>query len=192
VASLNDADIVKIALYYATQEPNGKSSRVKGDTAAGEKLAATCSGCHGERGNSSTPATPTLAGQDPAYLAAAVKNYARGARTHADMQNAVKTLKEPDLNNIVAYFTTQTAVKPGVRLPEAPETLAEKCDRCHGENGHSAEPIKPRLSGQVEAYLSQALRSYKSGTRDNTMMHAMSDVLSDMEIDALAAYYARK
>ena len=192
VTSFSDADIVKLALYFATQEPAGKSSHFKGDAASGEKLAATCSGCHGEKGNSSAPTTPTLAGQDPAYLVAAVKSYATGARSHTDMQNAVKALKEPDLNNIVAYFTAQSASKPGVRLPEAPETLAAKCDRCHGENGHSAEPIKPRLSGQVEAYLGQALRSYKNGARDNTMMHAMSDVLSDMEIDALAAYYARK
>ena len=192
VLNLSDSDIVKLALYYATQEPAGKSSRFKGDATAGEKLAGTCNGCHGDKGNSTVAATPTLAGQDPVYLVAAIKHYAGGTRAHANMQNAVKDLKDQDLNNITAYFAIQTPVKPGIRLPEAPEALAEKCDRCHGENGHSTEPVKPRLSGQVEAYLGQALRSYKNGARDNTMMHAMSDVLSDMEIDALAAYYARK
>ena len=190
--NLSDADIVKLGLYYATQEPAGKPSRTKGDAAAGEKLAETCNRCHGDHGNSTSPDTPTLAGQDPAYLTAAVKNYASGARTQTTMQNAVKELKDSDLNNLAAYFAAQAPVKPGIRLPEAPETLAEKCDRCHGENGRSTEAVKPRLNGQVETYLIQALQSYKNGARDNTMMHAMSDVLSDMEIEAVAAYYARK
>jgi len=192
VVNLSDADIVKLALYYATQEPSGKPPHIKGDAAAGEKLAATCTGCHGDKGNSTAATTPTIAGQDPVYLAAAVNNYASGARAHADMQKAAKEMQASDLHNVVAYFATQAPVKPGVRLPEAPDALAERCDRCHGKNGRSNEPIKPRLNGQVEVYLAQALRSYKNGARDNTMMHAMSDVLSDLEIDALAAYYARK
>lgn len=191
VVNLSDEDIVKLGLYYAVQEPARNPSQLKGDLTAGEKLAATCVSCHGDKGNSTTATAPSLAGQDPAYLIAAIKNYAGGARVHADMKNAVNALKDGDMNNIAAYFAAQAPVKPGIRLPEAPETLAEKCDRCHGKNGLSSEPTKPRLNGQVEHYLMQALLSYKSGARDNTMMHAMSDVLSDMEIEALAAYYAR-
>lgn len=192
VLGLSDADIGKIALYYAMQEPAGNSSSLKGDAAAGKILAAACAGCHGEYGNSITGLTPSLAGQDPAYLATAVKKYASGARTHADMQNAVKDLNDHELSDIVAYFSAQTPIKPGVRLPEAPALLAERCNRCHGENGNSTEPSKPRLNGQVESYLAHALRGYKNGMRDNTMMHAMSDVLNEMEIDALAAYYAHQ
>lgn len=192
VLNLSDADIVKIALYYATQEPAVNPVQAKGDAAAGEKLASACNVCHGERGNSPDPRIPALAGQDPAYLAVAVKKYAGGARTHVDMQNAVKDLKDNELNDIAAYFAAQPSVKLRVHLPEAPEVLAEQCNRCHGENGRSTEPTKPRLNGQVESYLAHALRSYKNGVRDNTMMHAMSDVLSDLEIDALAAHYARQ
>lgn len=192
VLNLSDADSAKLALYYATQEPAGNSTPAKSDVAVGEKFAAACTSCHGDNGNSTSPTTPTLAGQDPAYFATAVKSYASGARAHADMQTAVKNLKDQDLHDIGAYFAAQTPVKPAIRLPEAPEILAEKCDRCHGANSNGTETIKPRLNGQVEGYLIQALHSYKNGTRDNRMMHAMSDVLSDLEIDALAAYYARK
>ncbi len=191
VLNLSDAESVKLALYYATQEPNGYPS-AKGDVAAGAKLAATCNACHGEHGNSSTATIPTLAGQDPTYLLAAAKSYASGVRSHTDMQNATKGLKDKDLTDLVAYFAAQTPLKPETHLPTAPAVLTQQCNRCHGENGHSTEPTKPRLNGQVETYLAHALRSYKNGTRDNTMMHAMSDILSDFEIDALAAYYARQ
>lgn len=192
VAGLSDADIVKLALYYATQAPAGRTSTAKAELAAGEKLAAACTVCHGEHGNSTTPTLPTLAGQDPGYLLTAAKHYLTGARTNAEMLSAVKELKADELNHLVTYFAAQTPVKPEIKLPAAPTVLAEQCNRCHGANGHSTEPTKPRLNGQVEAYLAHALRGYKNGARDNTMMHAMSDVLSDMEIDALAAYYARK
>ncbi len=77
--------------------------------------------------------------------------------------------------------------------PESPEFLIkERCDRCHGERGFSTNPGKPRLAGQSEAYLVVAMQEYQDGSRSSQTMHAMADVLSLLEIKAVAAYYARQ
>lgn len=191
VMSLSDDNIARLALYYATREPKASSKPGAKNIAAGEKLAATCAGCHGEKGNSKTATTPSLAGQDNAYLVAAMKNYAQGTRRHADMQNAVKSLKEAEIASIAAYFAVQTPAKPDVRIPEAPEVMAQKCNRCHGDQGLSTDTKVPRIAGQSEAYLADTLRAYKSGARTNSAMKAMADVLSELEIKAIAAHYAR-
>lgn len=191
VSSLNGDDIEKVSLYYATVEPGRNTKPGKGDSSTGEKLTGSCSGCHGEHGNSSQPATPSLAGQDPEYLVSAIQAYAGGKRSHENMQNAVKVLTKDQMLDIAAYYSTQSIAKPEIKLPEAPEVLAQKCDRCHGENGYSTDATKPRLAGQVETYLQKALFAYKDGARTSKFMHAMSDVLSRLEIKAIAEYYAQ-
>ena len=113
-----------------------------------------------------------------------------GNRKQTDMQNAIKDLKKTDFENVAAYYAQQTAVKLDVKVPENPIELSAKCDRCHGENGFSAVLNIPRIGGQVGSYLEMSLHAYKSGTRSNSAMHAMSDVLSNLEIRAIAKYYA--
>ena len=46
----------------------------------GKKLAQACTRCHGENGNSTTPGTPSLSGQQPGYFVAAIQEYLTGAR----------------------------------------------------------------------------------------------------------------
>lgn len=192
VGYLSDADIEKLSFYYAGQAPTPAAPARKGDAAAGEALSVACTGCHGERGLSTKADTPSLAGQDAAYLVKAMQAYASGARAVADMQKAVKELDAQAPEDLAAYFAAQTPVRIEVRAFEAPEVLARKCDRCHGERGYSGDPAKPRLAGQLEPYLLDALRAYKSGGRVSSTMHAMSDVLRLVEMQAIAAYYARQ
>jgi cytochrome c553 len=68
---------------------------------------------------------------------------------------------------------------------------ALQCQACHGLDGLSKLPEAPNLAGQVEVYLAKALHDFKSGARQNEMMTAVSQTLSDEDIDNLAAYYAR-
>lgn len=192
VQNLSDDDVTRLALYYASREPKSAPGSGAQKALAGEKLAATCAGCHGERGNSKNATTPSLAGQEGAYLIAAIRSYAHGARKHADMENAVKSLKDAEVAQLAAYFATQTGIKPAISIPEAPDVIAQKCNRCHGDNGLSTDPKIPRIAGQSERYLADALRAYKSEARTSSAMKAMAGVLSDLEISALAAYYARK
>ena len=64
------------------------------------------------------------------------------------------------------------------------------CAACHGADGNSTIPANPRLAGQHENYLVQAMRDYKSGARSNPVMAGMVAPLSDEDIQDLAAYFA--
>jgi cytochrome c553 len=192
VAALNDEDTEKVAFHYATQEPAIAKTPRKGDAKAGEAVAEGCKACHGEKGNSSDARIPALAGQDAFYLQQAIEAYAKGARASEDMKSAVGELGKQQILDVAAYYAEQTPVKFETRLPEAPEVIAQRCNRCHGENGFSTDPTKPRLAGQVASYLAKSLQDYQSGGRESSAMHAMADVLSLVEIKAMAAYYSRQ
>ena len=64
------------------------------------------------------------------------------------------------------------------------------CAACHGENGIATAAGIPHLAAQVRAYLADALRQYRSGTRNAAAMRAAAGALSDADIEALAAWYA--
>ena len=67
------------------------------------------------------------------------------------------------------------------------------CAACHGEKGDKPlAPDYPILAGQHESYLAHALRAYKYGRRDNTimMLQIQSLEISDADIEKLAAYFA--
>lgn len=193
VSYLSDTDIEKVAFYYAIQTPANKKGAVRFDAVAGKKLSEGCVACHGENGISSDPKTPSLAGQDAAYLAEATRAYASGARRNEAMASPAQALKAKDIINVTAYFASLSAIKPDTSVPRQPKfSIVEKCNRCHGDRGISTEPGIPTLAGQSEAYLTLAIKEYQDGTRKNNYMNAMSDVLSLVEIKAIAAYYARQ
>ena len=193
VSHLSDTDIEKTGFYYATQAPVARKKIPKADLAAGEKISSGCTPCHGTGGVSTAPLTPSLAGQDAGYLAAAIRNYAQDARSNQNMSGAAKGLKPDEIVNVAAYFASLKAAKPDTRLPETPQySITQKCNRCHGEHGKSTTGGIPSIAGQSEAYLVLAIKEYQDGTRKNKFMNAMSDVLSLVEVKAIAAYYARQ
>jgi cytochrome c553 len=75
------------------------------------------------------------------------------------------------------------------------EVLIAVCDSCHGPEGReSVVPAWGRIAGQNEGYLSYALALYRQGGRSGRnagLMLPYAAVLSDKEIERLAAYYAR-
>ena len=71
----------------------------------------------------------------------------------------------------------------------AGKTRSAQCAACHGPNGHAVVPETPNLAGQDEDYLSEQLKNFRSGTRQNETMSVIAKPLSDTEIANLAAYY---
>lgn len=193
VSHFSDTDIEKVSFYYAMQEPVKREVNAEGDAGAGHKLSEACAMCHGEAGVSTDPFTPSLAGQDARYLVDATRAYASGARKSDKMQAPAEALGESDIRDLAAYYSSQPPQRSDTWPPESPEFLIkQRCDRCHGERGFSTSPGKPRLAGQSEAYLVVAMQEYQDGIRTSQTMHAMADVLSLLEIKAVAAYYARQ
>jgi cytochrome c553 len=66
------------------------------------------------------------------------------------------------------------------------------CGACHGVDGNGVAtfPDYPRLAGQHEEYLVQALKQYKSGGRKNAIMAGMAQPLSASDIENVAAWFA--
>ncbi len=192
IAPVAEANQNNIALFYALQKPARAQTAAAGNPTAGQTLAAVCAGCHGAQGVSGNPATPSLAGQDAQYLAAALHGYQDGSRSDATMKGLVEGFDDTAIKNLAAYYASLQPQPPNVRKPLTAAQWAERCDRCHGVNGNSTNPRLPALAAQREDYLQKVLNAYRSGARRSPEMAAMADVLSENDIKNLAAYYAHQ
>lgn len=190
VSALTDAEVGDIAMFYATQKVAKAQTPSTGNQGAGKSAAAACAGCHGEGGISANPATPSLAGQDAQYLAAAIRAYKEGTRADPSMKAPAAAIDENAAKNLAAYYANQQPKQPSVRKPLTTAELAQRCDRCHGVNGNSTDLHSPALAAQRADYLEQVMRAYQKGGRKSKAMAAMLDGLPDAEIESLAAHYA--
>ena len=186
--ALDAVNLESLALFYASQKPVSRKAPASGDPAAGEPLTARCGGCHGANGVSTDTATPTLAGQDPQYLVAAIKGYRDRSRHHDVMRDDNTDL---EIENIAAFYAAQGS-KAAERRPETVQALAEKCDLCHGPEVDNPALTIPKISGQDRVYLIMSLRAYRDGRRGSSMMHNMSLPYSEAIIESIASLYANQ
>jgi len=192
VASLDDDTIQSMGMYYALQDPQRTAASGTGDSQAGSVLAEPCAGCHGSDGNTAAADTPTLAGQDAAYLAKTLRDYQNGQRDHALMVAAMEGLNDADIDALATFYAEQEPAARQVRRPLVTAEWIARCDRCHGLGGNSADPRYPSLAGQHPKYLIRVLEAYGSGERSNLGMHAMAEPLTQTVIERVAAHYASK
>ena len=82
-------------------------------------------------------------------------------------------------------------VSPGILAAdiEAGKAKAITCSACHGPEGISMNPMWPNLAGQHAPYLVKQLKAFKDGSRVDPTMSAMVQMLSDEDIENVAAYY---
>ncbi len=78
----------------------------KGDAKKGKAKTITCQACHGIAGVSNNDLWPNLAGQKQDYLIKAIKDYKSGARKEPLMTAQAKLIKDEDIEDITAYFST--------------------------------------------------------------------------------------
>lgn len=64
------------------------------------------------------------------------------------------------------------------------------CLTCHGMGDQVQGVGTPIISGQYEDYLIHAMKSYRSGARNNPIMAGFSANLSDRDIEDIAAFYS--
>jgi cytochrome c553 len=191
-AALGDATLEKLALYYALQKPARAQTPAEGDPAAGKKAAVSCGGCHGDTGASSSPGTPSLAGQDAQYLVSATFAYKDGSRSDDTMKSLAAALDERTMKDIAAFYAAQQPRPLNVRRPMTLAELTERCDRCHGAKGNSTDPFVPALAAQRADWLEPVLEAYRTGARKSTAMAAMVSQLGETDARDLAAHYARQ
>jgi len=191
-AGLGETDLNNLALFYALQKPGKAQTPAPGNQAAGKAAAAGCAGCHGETGVSTNPAIPSIAGQDAEYFSAAMKAYKDGSRADPSMTGPAAGLDDTKVRDMAAYYAAQQPQAPKVRKPLTVAEWVERCDRCHGPNGNSTDPRSPALAAQRADYLERVMRAYQKEERKSAAMASMSHVLTDAEIEGIAAFYARQ
>ena len=155
---------------------------------------ATCVACHGQRGVSSNPEWPSLAGQKPGYLAAQIKAFRDGERSNPQMAPMVSSLSDADIVALAAYYSGQTgnaAASGDTDLVARGHNRAGYCVSCHGMQGITANDEWPNLAGQQAQYLENQLRAFRSGDRDSGLMQTVIANLSAEDLAALAAYFSQ-
>lgn len=165
-----------------------------GNPQRGKELSYTCLGCHGVDGyKNAYPnySVPALEGQHPEYMAAALKEYRDGDRSHLTMHSQASSLSDQDIADIVSYF----AGKPLTADSKAEGTVpapAQLCTSCHGANGVGITPQYPTLAGQHPDYIVRALQEYKKGGRKNPIMAGMAATVKDEDMAIIAEYFSKQ
>ena len=177
-----------------------------GDAEAGKGKAAVCSACHGPDGNSVVPNWPKLAGQHASYLERQITLIKAGDRQVPEMAGIVISLNEQDIEDLAAYYATQTAkagladdslVAAGEKLYRGgnADTEIPACMSCHGPAG-KGNPLAayPAVAGQHSVYTEKMLKGFRSGQTwgeedaSSKIMTGVSLRLTDDEIKAVSSY----
>jgi cytochrome c553 len=184
---------------HAQNAPPLMPLAIDGDPAAGERIAYTCTGCHGIPGyRNAYPSylVPKLGGQNTDYLEIALLGYRRGTRHHQTMQAQAANLTDQDIADLAAYFSSiDGAAGTGVSGAasasiEAGRQKSVACAPCHGAAGEAEAPQWPNLAGQHASYLTEALEQYRQGGRADLVMGPMIGPLEEQDIQDIAAYFA--
>ncbi len=193
-AQLSDSDIRNVAGYYTGLAPLTAATakemkEILSPYEKGKAAAVACVECHSEDGNSKIAGTPSLAGQQPLYFAAAVRAYLAGARSKASME-MLRKLTTVDVQSLALFYASQAPAQraaPKDGNPAVGEPLSARCGGCHGAQGVSTDSATPSLAGQDAKYLVNAIKAYRDRSRQHSVM---LDTNSDEEIKNIAAFYA--
>ena len=187
---------------------------IVGSPEAGATTAATCQGCHGEKGNSTVPAQPNLAGQNAAYLSQQIRLFKEKKRNNPVMQSFVDPLTEQQIADVAAYYSVQTPAgleadpsfwKAGEALYTAGDSARQipACTACHGPaaQGNPGSGY-PALRAQHSSYTVKQLQDYLTQNRyrdaadpakvnttaNSAMMSTIAARLTPEDIRNLASY----
>ena len=77
--------------------------------------------------------------------------------------------------------------------PKGVASMATACAMCHGSGGMpAAGSTAAPLAGRPAQGTVDAMKAFKEGKRDATIMHQIAKGYSDAEIAAIAAYFAAR
>jgi cytochrome c553 len=92
----------------AEKAPDASVNAPKGPQPSIENFQAQCIGCHGIPGyKTAYPEAyhvPKIAGQNPAYIVAALKAYKSGERSHPSMRGIAASMTEEHMQKLAEYY----------------------------------------------------------------------------------------
>jgi cytochrome c553 len=171
------------------------TAQADGNVAEGAALAYTCQGCHGipnYKNAFPSYSVPKLGGQNPTYIANALKAYAAGERSHATMHSQAISLDDQARADLAAYFRGQPS-QAANQVVGTPPTATQTCVACHGADGAKTVGDEfPILAGQKPDYIIQALKDYKSGKRKNAVMGGIIGGIDEKDFPAIAQFFSQQ
>lgn len=75
---------------------------------------------------------------------------------------------------------------------KTPAMLSNTCSACHGQFGQSVGPSIPTLAGQPAAYISDAMKKFKSDERHGTVMNRIAKAYSDDDFNAMGDFFSQQ
>lgn len=178
-------------------------------------LVGTCAGCHGPSGNSTGPATPSIAGFSKNYFIAAMLAYKYGddeeaiektveasSALDADefealprgtgtiMARIAKGFEDAEIIAMADVFANQKFTRNPQMADQASVDKGAKlhddnCEKCHEDGGATSIDDVGILAGQWMPYLSNTLSDFKDGTRK--MPKKMASKMKDLNAADLEA-----
>ncbi len=120
---------------------------------------------------------------------------ARLGRTSAGIVARFRSTATLLAGSLAFAFATGAGAQEVKGNAEAARDKISNCIGCHGIKGYRASFPSvysvPKIAGQTEKYISNALIAYRKGDRSHPTMRAVAGGLSDQDIADLAAYYAK-
>ena len=159
----------------------------------------TCFACHGEKGTSQLPETPSLGAQPAFYTTVQLLMFRDRLRVTEPMNEMTKGLTDADLQRGADIISK---LPPPVPVPDTADAARmeraralgqqHRCNFCHQPNYAGQENV-PRLAGQREDYLLKALRGYKDNSRRgyDAQMSEVVYPMKDEDFADLAYFLAR-
>ncbi|MGE8549191.1 c-type cytochrome [Alcaligenes sp. WGS1538] len=208
------ANVANAAGLPKPDAAKGEQLYLKGEMSRG---VLACVSCHGDAGNSTIPANPSLAHQPYEYLVKQLHDFRAKdeksvpTRRGPDGANTLMTaiaggMTEDEIRDVAFYLSTQSVdwdkaanatkedtMERGQKIWRGglPERGVAACAACHSPDGAGMPGQFPRLAGQHASYIAEQLKLFRSGDRANgPMMHDIADRMSDADIAAVADFAA--
>lgn len=199
----------KLALALSVLACISLPAMAEGNAEVGKTKAIVCSACHGVDGNSMIDMYPKLAGQQATYLMKQLHDFRSAAKTGGKegrndpiMGGMALMLSDQDIEDVAAYYSSQTKVVIEVKdIPALGEQLYKggdmtrgitACIACHGPQGAGTELAGfPDIGGQHANYLKIQLNKFSDTNRNNDLNGMMQDIakkLTSDDIEALSKY----
>ena len=156
-----------------------------------------CAACHGDKGNSQMPGSPSLAGQPRVFIENQLVMIREGLREVAQMKGLLADMKDEEFTALAKYFSQQKIqaqmISPDTSKVARAAVLSQRgqCGSCHLPD-YAGRDQMPRLAGQREDYLLASMKEFRDGraTGRDTIMAATLRGLSNADLTDLAHYFA--
>ena len=169
-----------------------------------------CAACHGRNGASTDSHIPIIGGYSAKYIVESIKNIRNKLRpcaevtipsgpkkgTKSDMCKVAADLKDSDAEAVAKYLSQQKFVRAkqpfdAAKAQKGVAIYKLRCEKCHEDNGSSAEEDNGILAGQWTPYVREQIANFRSGKRqiDDKMKLRLERVSKDDE-EALYHFFA--